>query len=93
MTTIKVTAKHIARAKKLFKSDSWYLAETHCPIALAAKQKYHKKVSVGNFELHIFDKNRDAIEKRFPEKVKKFISRFDEFYDHKLVKPFSFELL
>lgn len=83
---IKVTRKLINKSIK--KLGGKYCNDEYCPIALAIKEKTHKKVSVENSYAYI-GKRWENKEYKLPNQAKKFIRDFDK---DKKVKPFSFEL-
>ena len=84
---IKVTRRDIERARKLVKKVGC-LRTRLCPIALAAKRKTHKKVSVGATDIVVYRGERYTMY-TMPMSARHFVLRFD----HNLkVKPFAFEV-
>lgn len=87
---IQIKAKHIRAGIKAH--DRQY------PIALALKEKLHKKVVVNEFNCKIYKSKRDVFDNYsypfpviylLPDKARKFIKDFDK---GRPVKPFSFVL-
>jgi hypothetical protein len=85
---IKVTQKHIIRARKYINSHPGaHFTDKYtnkCPLALALKEKTRKYVSVGRDGIYIDDTEYDM-----PSDVRDFISRFD--HDDDAV-PTAFEI-
>jgi hypothetical protein len=90
---ISVTQNHIDCATKLFTNPKTIVYKT-CPIALAVKDQTHRAVVVGfgSMEYKTSGGNRKKV--FLPEKAKKFVKTFDNFFNGsgKLPRPFTFEI-
>ena len=78
---ISVTAQDIRRGKRA--------EPCRCPVALALKRTFKRKVSVTftSLEFESYRKGKESLVRDTPSIVAKFVEAFD---DHKPVKPFSF---
>lgn len=82
---VKVTQTHINQGCRF--------STVSCPIALAAKEKFHRRVEVGLDDLGVFRSSSSvaggsSVTYELPFKAQKFIIDFD---NGKQVKPFTFE--
>lgn len=93
--TINVTQANIDLAKtykvKATRTGN-FNPESHCPVALALKKQFKKKVSVGDSDdISIAGRYVNVVGKKKQKQVDNFINNFDRDL-HYRCKPFSFEI-
>lgn len=92
---IKVTQKHIDKAREIYQKQDARMISTHCPIALAVKERIHRWVSVSLIRLQYLSSSGNLQSFSLPENARKFVDQFDTHLAHNYKacpKPFTFSI-
>jgi hypothetical protein len=92
---IKVTQKHIDKAREIYQKQDGRLISGHCPIALAVKEHIHRWVSVSPDKVKYLSSSGNLQSFSLPENARKFVDQFDDHLMHNYKacpKPFTFSI-
>ena len=92
---IKVTQKHIDKAREIHQKRDDRSISTRCPIALAVKEHIHRRVTVSPTRLQYLSSSGNLQSFSLPENARKFVDLFDTHLAHNYracPKPFTFSI-